>query len=1058
MIFGDRVLPPQAGRVLAWAGGLARSILPGVGVVLSAMAMAAPPSPLPTALPSFLPLTFESLESLGPDSQSILALAQDSQGFIWIGTVEGGLYRYDGRSVVRYTNDPANAASLPGGRVAALYCDQQGRLWIGTDEGLARFDPATNGFRRYEAPDSTGSARIVRRIISDGEQGMWLASWGGLQHFDPATGRFQVYHSNELQPDALASNDINAVARDPQGGVWAATWPAGVDYRAPGKSGFLHMRLDDAARPDPRLNDVRAMLYEAGDLWLGTDAGVVVWRAGTPWSERKRLPGPEGRVNSIDRDHNGRIWIGTRTEGLMRWDAAGQRFQPYLHHAEDTHSLPSNAISASLEDRGGTLWVASFTDGVSRANMGNYGFERILPREVAPDSFPSNNFVRSVGAAPQGRLWLGVDDGLALFDPFTHRLLKKYTAQNGQPGSLSHNSISALYQQPDGPLWIGTTKGLNRYDPRSERFSLVPYETPAEGFINTVAPGRRGTLWIGTAGSLQHYDPTSGDMRKYRHNPIDPSSRSEDDTSTVLEDSQGRVWVGDVFRGGGLDLLDQQTGKFRHFRHDPAQEDSLASDKVTCLYEDLYGTIWIGTARGLNRLVPDRDGQPRFHGYLGAGELGPVMIESIQSDRTGILWIATAKGLSRLDPSSGQFMHYTADDGLTEGLYQGSSTRSTDSKLYYGSSAGLTAVYPALPFRAPSPPQVAITDIRIFDKSLNLGLPANVRLEGSVTAPRSLTMPWNASVLSLEFAALHYAAPRRNRYAYKLEGFDSEWVAADASHPMATYTNLYPGSYRFLVQATSNKGLHSPVIELAITVTPPLWQTWWFRIAAALAVMLAAFILYRARVRGLKRRARRLEMLVRQRTHQLEVSNRKLHAMASTDGLTNLANRRHFDIVLAREWARSKRMREPLALAMIDVDYFKPYNDHYGHQQGDDCLRQVAAVLAAAMQRGTDLAARYGGEEFAFIAPDTGIDGALAVAERLRAGVEALALTHEKSPLGRVTISLGVATIVPDEEHDSDLLLRSADQALYRAKTQGRNLAILGYSAVPRGLAATPAQ
>jgi diguanylate cyclase (GGDEF)-like protein len=807
--------------------------------------------------------------------------------------------------------------------------------------------------------------------------------------------------------------------------------------------------VDDPAHPDPKVNDVRAMLFDGDNLWIGTNAGVVLWHTGTPWAERRRLNGPVGRINSIDMDRGGGIWIGTRTEGLQRWDAATQRFQAYVHHAEDTRSLPSNAINAAMEDRGGTLWVASFTDGVSRANMGNYGFERIIPREVAPDSFPSSNFVRSVGPAPQGQIWLGVDDGLALFDPASHHLIRKYTA-NGQPGSLSHNSVYALYQQPDGPLWVGTSKGLNRFDAATGRFTMVPYDSPSEGFINTVAPGRHGTLWVGTAGSLQHLDLATGHMDKYHHDPADPGSRSQDDTSTVLEDSQGRVWVGDFFRGGGLDLLDQHSGKFRHFRHDERQPDSLGNDKVTCVYEDMYGTIWIGTARGLNRLVPDRDGQPRFRAYVGEGTPGPVMIESIQSDQTGILWIGTAKGLSRFDPSSGVFIQYSADDGLTDGLYLGSSARSSDGKLYFGSSTGITAVYPALPFRAPTPPQVAITDIRLSEKSLTGGLPPKVRLEGSVIAPRSLTLPASASVLTLEFAALHYAAPRRNQYSYKLEGFDEEWVSADASHPMATYTNLYPGEYRFLVRATSNKGLHSPVIELPITITPPYWQTWWFRIAAVLVLFAAGVLAYRSRVKGLKRRARRLEVLVAQRTAELEESNRKLSAMASTDGLTGLANRRSFDEVLAREWARARRKREPLALAMIDVDHFKPYNDHYGHQAGDDCLRQVAAVLAHAVRRGTDLAARYGGEEFAFIAPATSTESALAIAEQLRADIEELRLPHEKSPLGHVTVSIGVAAIVPDDGQDTDLLIRSADQALYRAKTQGRNLAMLGYSAAPR--------
>lgn len=1019
-------------------GGPARVRLLLAALLLAGRAWGAAPAPHPLAS---LPLTFETLESLGPESQAILSLLQDRQGFLWIGTVEGGLFRYDGHSAVRYANDPADPASLPGGRVSTLFGDAKGRIWVGTDEGLARYDPSHNSFVRHLPPGSHSRERIVRRIISDGGQGLWIGSWGGLQHFDPDTGRFERHQANPLLPGALARNDINAVAADDKGGVWAATWPGGLDYRAPGQSAFQHLRVDTPERPDAKLNDVRALLHDpGGQLWIGTDAGIVVWQSGTPWSTRRHLDGPSGRVNNFDLDSTGAIWVSTRTEGLQRWDAGARRGQSYRHRAEDSHSLPSNSINAALEDRSGTLWVASFTDGVSRANIGNYGFERILPRDVSPNGAHSSNFVRSLGAAPQGRIWLGVDDGLILFDPASRSLVRHYRADARRPGALGHNSIYSLYQQPDGPLWVGTSKGLDRLDRQDGPFTPVRFDTPANNFINTVVPGRGGVLWLGTGGSLIRYDPAGGAPQFYAHDDANPASRGADDASAVLEDSQGRLWVGGFYRGGGLDLLDRASGNFLHYRHNAADPRTLSNDKITSLYEDMYGSVWIGTARGLNRMTPTRDGKVAFRRYLEPGSPGPIQIEAIQSDRTGILWISTVKGLSRLDPSSGVFTHYSADDGLTEGLYLGSSTRGTDGTLYYGGSTGITVVNPALPLRAPSPPQAAITDIRIFERSLNqLPRPPDVTLRGDVTAPQSLTLPWSASVLAIEFAALHYAGPRHNSYAYRLEGFDEAWVRADARHPVASYTNLYPGSYRFHLRASSNKGLESEEIVLPIVVTPPFWQTWWFRTGAALLTLLLGALAYRARVRRLTRHAHRLEALVAVRTEELEQSNRKLQALSATDGLTGLANRRSFDEAFAREWARALRNGTPLAVAMVDVDFFKLYNDHYGHQAGDDCLRQVAAALGASVQRATDLAARYGGEEFILIAPATSCADALTIAERSRAALATLALAHARSPLGHVTISIGVAAVVPAQDKRAAALLLAADQALYRAKAGGRN-------------------
>jgi diguanylate cyclase (GGDEF)-like protein len=998
-------------------------------------------APCRATTPARLPLTFEAIESLGSDSQSILSLLQDRQGYLWVGTIEGGLFRYDGRRAVRYINDPANPASLPAGRVATLHADAQGRIWVGTDDGLARYEPATNSFTRFQPDSKLRNTRIVRRIIGDGAQGLWLGTWGGLQHFDIAGGGFRLYQADPARADALPYNDVNAVALDAKGGLWASTWPGGISHLAPGAGGFVNHRVDSAAQPDPKLNDVRAMHYDAaGRLWLGTDAGVVVWRDGDPWSERRRLPGIKGRVNGIESDREGNVWVSTRTEGLLRWSSDLAQMQAYNHRAEDPHSLPSNAINASMEDRNGTLWVGSFTNGVSRANLGNYGLERIIPRDIAPESFPSSNFVRSLAAAPDGQVWLGVDDGLVLFDPAAKRIVRRYAADASRPGTLNHNSVYSMYQQAGGPLWVGTSKGLNRLDRPDGPFASVRFKTPADNFVNTIAPGRGGVLWLGTGASLIRYDPADGATRRYVHDQLDPASRAVSEASTVLEDSQGRVWVGDFFRGAGLDMMHGDDGRFQHFRHDPAQRRSIGSDKITCIYEDLYGTIWIGTARGLNRMVPGRDGVPGFHRYTAPGDPGDILIESIESDQSGILWISTVRGLSRLDPSSGKFTHYSADDGLTDGLYQGSSARASDGKLYFGGTTGITAVYPELPLRAPTAPQAAISDIRIYDKSLSLGQrPKGVLLDGAVTAPRALTIPWNAAVLTLEFAALHYAAPKRNTYMYMLEGFDADWMQADASQPLATYTNLYPGAYRFRLKATSNKGLSSEELVLPITVTPPFWQTWWFRGGAVLLVLLMLATAYRLRVRSLTSRARRLEALVARRTQELQESNRKLTALSSTDALTGLANRRMFDETLAREWARAQRSGEPLALAMIDVDCFKLYNDKYGHQAGDACLREVARVIQSAVHRATDLAARYGGEEFAFIAPLNGSLQAAQMAETIRFDLQALMLPHELSATGCVTVSIGVASMTPTERQSAELLVRAADQALYRAKEQGRN-------------------
>ncbi|WP_228893445.1 diguanylate cyclase [Pseudoduganella aquatica] len=1019
---------------------------------LLAFLLAAAGPPPAAAAPQAL--AFKRIDTLGSDAQSIVSMLQDRQGFVWIGTIEGGLFRYDGRQSVHYQNDPLDPRSLPGGRIAALYNDEQGRIWAGTDEGLVRYDPATNGFIRYVPDSGPKNYRIVRRIISDGAGGMWLATWGGLQRFDPKTGRFKIYQHDPARPDSLAHNDINALAMDAKGGVWAGTWPGGLDYLAPGSESFVHYRVDDEAAPSVKGNDVRSLHADsAGKLWIGTDDGLVVWKAGEPWQTRRRLPQQTGRVTHMDEDLSGDLWISTRTAGVWRWDRETGDFQVYQRRAEDSHSLSTNAINLTMHDRTGTLWVGSFTDGVSRANLGYHGFERIVPRDVAPDVFKASNFVRSLGAAPQGRLWLGVDDGLVLFDPAERKLLRHYAADAKRPGTLSNNVIYSLYQQPGGPLWAGTSRGLNRLDKLDGPFQAIHFGSGAIDFINRIAPGRGGLLWLGTSAGLVRYDIASGAHTVHAHDPADPGSRSVDGVTTLMEDSAGRVWTGEFFRGG-LDVRDPETGKFTRVRSDPARADTLSSDRISCLHEDASGAIWVGTARGLNR-IRIRDGKLEVKRYSHKGSVGTQMVEAIQSDRAGMLWVTTVAGMSKLEPLSENVTNYSVEDGLTEGFYLDASVRGSDGRLYFGSTSGITSVNPAIHSSVSRPPQLAITGISLFNKPLRPGAaPPGVTLEGSLTAPQSLTLPWNADVLTIEFAALHYAEPKRNGYRYKLEGFDQDWVQADASRPAATYTNLNPGSYRFRLMGSNNKGVESKAeVTLPITITPPLWQTWWFRAAAAVAAVSLLALLYRWRVRSLTSRATRLESIVAERTRALQESNQKLAALSATDALTGIANRRSFDDALAREWRRAARRGEPLAVAMFDVDFFKPYNDHYGHAAGDDTLRRVAQALAGGLHRAGDLVARYGGEEFVFIAPGVSPEEALRMADGLRLAVEALALPHALSSFGRVTASVGVASIVPAQGAAVDgakegaggaaALMHAADQALYRAKADGRNRCVL---------------
>ena len=986
-------------------------------------------------------MRFTRMPNLVTDDPSIVSILQDRRGFIWLGALNGGLYRYDGGQVVKFLNNPKDDKSLPGERVNTLFEDKAGAIWAGTTHGLARFNPETSDFTRHASSSAAGKHQVIRKIISDGKGGMWLGTWGGLQHFDPVTGKFVLYLPKPGVPDAIGADSVEALALDARRGLWIGLYPTGLDYLAADSGKFQHFRVDSASQPDPVSAKVEALQMDAQNrLWIGTRNGAFRWNDGSDWETRIRVPSTQARFNNFYPSRDGGMWAATMNDGVLRWSASGDQILSYGYRPNDPYSLPTLSFQSVMQDRSGILWVGSYNAGVMVANPGSKGFSRIIPPELPFGNRQPNNTMVAIAPAPNDRIWLGGVTGLALLDPATGKVDQYHRAEAGRPGAISTDTVVSLYQQPDGPLWTGTGNGLNRFDPASGNFTVIPIPN-TNNSITAIRPGSGGKLWITTNVSVIHYDPASGEHRTYAADKNNPKARTMLRANCVLEDKQGRVWMGSEY-ADGLDMLDLRSGAFRHFRHDDADRTSMSSNFITTLHEDGAGRVWAGTAQGLNEIVTAADGKISFKPYPAAGG---DKVFSVQSDARGQLWLTTLATLIRLDPATGKASKYSAADGLLDGYRVGAGYAGSDGKLLFGGGSGVITVQPELVQVDASAPAVSITDVSVFNRSLTLlPRPDGVDLSGPVTAPRKLVLTAEQSVFSIQFAALHFADPGKSTFLYKLEGFDRDWVGADASHRSATYTNLDPGNYVFKVKAANERGVWSDqAASLAVTVLPPFWKTWWFRLLAVALAVAALALAYRIRVSALTRNKRTLEAVITARTAELAESNAKLAALSLTDGLTGLTNRRGFDAAISDEWARAFRSGTPVALAMLDVDHFKLYNDEYGHQAGDQCLRAIADVIAAHARRPGDVAARYGGEEFALLTPSTEGEAATDIAERVCERIAALGLRHAGSSYGIVTVSIGIGALIPDASNSPELLIRLADDALYRAKREGRSRAVL---------------
>ena len=865
-----------------------RQVLTGVAICLGLL------SPFSEARAAEAPpLRFEQVAGLNTDDP--LAFIQDRQGFIWMAS-SSGLYRHDGYRTVHYQHNTAIADSLPANKVSALLEDKQGRIWVATYNGLARFEAQTGHFTAFFPPAAANGNqqnRLTRSIVGDGQDGMWLATRAGLLHFDPQTSKFSSYRHDPANTGSLPSDNVSVLARDAGGGLWVGTWPTGLAYLPAGSTQFQRYSLDMATAKDTRKahSNLHALLVDSQQrLWIGTDNGLLRWQSGTPWSALRRLPPPAGssefRVSAIHEDANGNIWAGTQEAGLLRWNETRQAFQRHTHQIDDAHSLPADAVGALLVDRTQTLWVGTQGGGVSRSNLASNGIEQVMPDRLAPENFKDWNIVFSFAEDARGNLWLGGTGGLALVDLAERKLLRSIRHQPGKTGGLSGNAILNLYQQPGGALWIATSAGLDRLDPESGLLQTKSFDGPGNNVINRIAPGRDGVLWLGTGGGVIRYSLTNGATRTFTHDPGDAFSLPPGANSVLLEDRAGNLWVGGGNESGarGLAILEQGSGRFRHYRHVASDQSSLPSDIVTSIHEDKSGNIWLGTPAGLSRASRAANGGLRFSRDTSGNN-----VSAVQADLSNNIWSSTSAGLARLDPETGVTTNYAAAEGAARSTpLEGASYRGKDGTLYFGSLRGFSVVRPDAVRENTVPPQIAITDISVFNQSLlGTATSAEVDLEGPVTAPQHLQLSWKASVFALEFSALHYADPAHNRFAYRLDGFDQGWVETTAEHRIATYTNLDPGSYLFRVKAASSNGVWSESeLQLPISITPPFWRVPIFQIALAILVSLLIVLIYNWRVRRLLQNQLRLEHLVEERTRQLvdkERAKTRFLASASHD-------------------------------------------------------------------------------------------------------------------------------------------------------------------------------
>ncbi|ASG21046.1 ligand-binding sensor domain-containing diguanylate cyclase [Nitrospirillum viridazoti] len=965
-----------------------------------------------------------------------MALAQDSDGFVWVGT-QGGLTRYDGYRFRTFQHQDGIAGSLPGNVITALVPAAGGRLWVSTATGsIARYDPATGQFQEFPEPAGLPARGGVLSMVSDGGDGVWAGTNSGLEHVDAAgTVTREAHRAGDAT--SAPGDRVRALLRTSDGSLWVST-VTGLMRRDPGATAFTAVPLLDA-HGQAVADEVIALTQDsAGRVWFATvrsGLGRVLPVSATTWEAARLVPeaspqalgGP--MVFCLTEGRPGEIWVGRVAGGITIIDAATGALRTLRHNPLTPTSLGDDSVHALMRDRTGLLWAAT-NMGVSRTDLGTDAVDTLLPDSSA-GGLPDAN-VLGITTTPDGRAWMGFKDhGAALLDPAAGMVTPLPNVASLPPGGVV--SITAA---PDGGVWLGagTGRALFRHDPRTGRLEQHAFPGQVVGPVIYGLP-EGNFLWF-AAGPLVRYTPATGEATVLRHNPDDPASLVDDSVNVLLPDGAGGLWVGTRH---GLDRMDGATGAFSHYLHDPADPHSLPADLITTLLVDRHGRLWLGTLGG-GIGVLERPADPVhpggvFRRLTMADGLPNDNIGTLLMDGGGRVWASTADGLAVIDPDTWATRALGRADGVAIPAYWiHSGAALPDGSLIFGGGGGATVVHPDRFKPKTERPPVVVTAVRVAGRAVPTG---------TMAAPAPIRLAPGDRSVEISFAALDYTAPEDVRYAYTLSGFDENWTEADATQRMAAYTNLPPGRYTLLIKAGDRAGDWSTPVKVSIKVQPAWWQTLWAKLAAVVLALAGVVALVQVRTAYLRRRRAALEEQVARQTRDLLAANERLKDLANRDPLTEIHNRRHFMELAEAALTLARPMGTPAALLMMDIDHFKQVNDTLGHSAGDEVLLAVVARIRALLRK-TDVFARLGGEELALFMPDADETTALAVAERLRRAVGDTPYDIEGAGVVAVTVSIGVAAGPPTLPLKE--LLDRADHGLYAAKRAGRDRVAAGHA------------
>ncbi|HEY9186387.1 MAG TPA: two-component regulator propeller domain-containing protein [Ignavibacteria bacterium] len=829
---------------------------------------------------------------------SINTILQDKTGFLWFGT-RIGLSLYDGKRFLNFRTSESDS-SLSSDLIRKIFETSNGDIWIGTANGINKYIYDKGYFKRYifNKKNKPSLNIEVRGIIEDKSGYLWIATNDGLKFYDSKKDTFITFYHDDNKPTTIQANDIKSISLDSIGNILLGYDNLLLDYIY--LSDFNYSSLKDEfniyhyslSKDKKEKSSIMKILVDSkNQYWIGTNGNGVykLSHSDFNFNEAKK-----GKVNllqnkgifnlklqlsstfirDIIEDFNNNIWIATFGGGLNLYDQVSGLVSCYKNDQNNPESINSDFITSLYIDRSKNLWIGTYTGGLNKYSFNIEKF-RLIRSSDDPVSL-SNNLVTAVYQDNNGILWVGTRQGLNIID---RNKKKKEVLIYGKKEDIAEpkNLIRSIIEDNNNRIWIGTHDGLNCIDKNSKRFILkynLELQKKLDNQIIRALLFDKETLWIGSDYGLYKYDLILNKFKQYLSIPNDSSSLSNNYIWSLYKDKFGNLWVGTK---NGLNLFNEKNEKFKRYYFVDNNKIKEGDNLITTIISDYKGNIWIGTfVSGLHVLEPEFISNSNIPNYSNSKvkhfSLFPderMSVSYLMIDENQNIWFGTDEDIIAMNKENNSFRAYNLKGRIfSNELNTGSGYAGPNGEFFFGSNNGLICFYPSKIKVNKNIPNIVITSFKKFNKEIYSSTVASKLKE--------LNLTYKDNNFSFTFAALDLSSPIHNKYKYKLDGYDIDWINAENKNE-AIYMNLPGGEYTFRVIGSNQDNIWNlEGVSLKLSISPPYWETLWFRISLVLFITFIIYLYFRSRLIRTEKQKKELQRLVELRTFDLKEANLKL--------------------------------------------------------------------------------------------------------------------------------------------------------------------------------------